>query len=148
MSLENVVMAKLKEAMKAKDQTALAALRAIKSALLIEKTKSAAQNLTPADEMRILQKLVKQRKESAEIYKSQNRDDLAETEIAQAKVIEQFLPAQLSMEEIGQIVNEIIAQTGAQTMKDMGKVMAIATKKLAGRADSKTISQLVKEKLS
>ncbi len=148
MSLENEVMAKLKEAMKAKDQTALAALRAIKSALLIEKTKSAAQNLTPADEMRILQKLVKQRKESAEIYKSQNRDDLAETEIAQAKVIEQFLPAQLSMEEIGQIVNEIIAQTGAQTMKDMGKVMAIATKKLAGRADSKTISQLVKEKLS
>ena len=148
MCLEQQVMSKLKEAMKAKDQTALAALRAIKSALLIEKTKSAAQTLTPADEMRILQKLVKQRKESAEIYKGQNRADLAETEIAQAKVIEQFLPAQLSADEIDEIVNVIIVQTGAKTMKDMGKVMAVATKKLAGKADSKTISQLVKEKLS
>ncbi len=148
MSLEKQVMEQLKAAMKAKDQTALAALRAIKSALLLEKTKTSAQDLSSADEMKMLQKLVKQRKESAEIYRQQNRADLAEIELNQAYIIEQFLPEPLSKEEIENIINTIIAKIGAKSMKDMGKVMGLANQKLAGKADSKTISLLVKEKLS
>jgi uncharacterized protein YqeY len=148
MSLETRIMSKLKEAMKAKDKTALEALRAVKSAILLEKTKSGTAELTEADELKLLQKLVKQRRDSAAIYQQQNRPDLAETELNQIAVIEQFLPKQMTQEEIAQAVDEIIKETGAQSMKDMGKVMGVASKKMAGKADSKTISMLVKEKLS
>jgi len=148
MSLEQQVMEALKQAMKEKDKQKLEALRAIKSAILLEKTKGGAKELTEADEMKLLQKLVKQRKESAEIYLQQNRQDLADEEIAQMKVIESFLPAQLSETEIEAEVKKIIEQTGASSMRDMGKVMGIATKQMAGRADGKTISQIVKRLLS
>ena len=148
MGLEKEVMSKMKEAMKAKDTTALEALRAIKSAILLEKTKQKDVKLTESDELKILQKLVKQRKDSADIYKQQNRDDLAQIELSQVTVIEQFLPKQLSFDEIEKIVIEIINRLGANSMKDMGKVMGIASKELAGKADGKTISTIVKEKLS
>ncbi len=148
MSLEQKVMTALKEAMKAKDQVKMDALRAIKSAILLEKTKGGNHELTEADEMKLLQKLVKQRKESAEIYQQQNRIDLAETELKQSEVIESFLPEPLSEEEIEAVVKGIIEETGANSMKDMGKVMGMATKKLAGRADGKIIAQIVKKHLS
>ena len=148
MSLEKKIMEQLKTAMKAKDSNALASLRAVKSAILLEKTKQTGTELTEADELKLVQKLVKQRKDSADIYISQNRQDLADVELAQVKVIEQFLPKQMSKEEIAAVVNKIIAQTGANSMKDMGKVMGMASKQLAGKADGKTISTLVKEKLA
>jgi len=148
MSLEKEIMTQLKVAMKAKDANALASLRAVKSAILLEKTKMKDAALTEADELKLLQKLVKQRKDSAEIYTTQNRADLAEVELAQAKVIEQFLPKQMTFDEIAEVVSKVIADTGAQTMKDMGKVMGVVSKMLAGKADSKTIATLVKEKLS
>ena len=148
MSLEVKIMAKLKDAMKAKDKTALEALRAVKSAILLEKTKSNADELTEADELKLLQKLVKQRRDSAAIYQEQNRLDLAETELNQIAVIEQFLPQQMTQDEIAQVVDEIIKELGAESMKDMGKVMGVASKKMAGKADAKIISTLVKEKLS
>ncbi len=148
MTLEQKVMQALKEAMKEKNKDKLDALRAIKSAILLEKTKGASKTLTEADEMKLLQRLVKQRKESAEIYKQQNRDDLAQVEYNQIAVIESFLPEQMSAEEIEAEVKRIIEETGAESMRDMGKVMGIATKKLAGRADGKTISQIVKKLLS
>jgi len=148
MSLEEKVMTALKEAMKEKNKYKLEALRAIKSAILLEKTKAGAGELTEADEMKLLQKLVKQRKESAEIYLQQNRQDLAEEELEQLKVIESFLPEPLSEEEIEAEVKKIIEQTGASSMRDMGKVMGIATRQMAGRADGKVISQIVKRLLS
>ena len=148
MSLEQKVMSKLKEAMKSKDKTALEALRAIKSAILLEKTKGKDNELTEADEMKLLQKMVKQRRESAEIFEQQNRPDMAEAEMAQVAVIEQFLPKQMSREEIESVVTDIIEQTGASSMKDMGKVMGIANKEMAGKADGRVIAQIVKEKLS
>ncbi len=148
MTLEQKVMQALKEAMKEKNKDKLDALRAIKSAILLEKTKGASKTLTEADEMKLLQRLVKQRKESAEIYKQQNRDDLAQVEYNQIAVIESFLPEQMSAEEIEAEVKRIIEETGAESMRDMGKVMGIATKKLAGRADGKTISKIVKKLLS
>ncbi len=148
MSLEKEIMQKMKEAMKAKDSLSLEALRAVKSAILLEKTKQKDKELTESDELKLLQKLVKQRKDSAEIYKQQNRDDLAKVELDQAAVIEKFLPQQMSAEEIEIAVADIIAKTGAQSMKDMGKVMGIASKELAGKADGKTISTIVKQKLS
>ena len=148
MNLEQKVMAQLKEAMKAKDQLKMEALRAIKSAILLEKTKGGQKELSEADEMKLLQKLVKQRKESADIYLQQNRKDLAEVELKQAEVIEAFLPEQMSEEEIENEVKKIIAETGASSMRDMGKVMGIATKKMAGRADGKMISGIVKKLLS
>ena len=148
MNLEQKVMAQLKEAMKAKDQLKMEALRAIKSAILLEKTKGGQKDLSEADEMKLLQKLVKQRKESADIYLQQNRKDLAEVELKQAEVIEAFLPEQMSEEEIENEVKKIIAETGASSMRDMGKVMGIATKKMAGRADGKMISGIVKKLLS
>jgi len=148
MSLEAKIMAKLKDAMKAKDKTALEALRAVKSAILLEKTKSHAGELTEADELKLLQKLVKQRRDSAAIFQEQNRHDLAETELNQIVVIEQFLPQQMTQDEIAQVVEEIIKELGAESMKDMGKVMGVASKRMAGKADAKTISTLVKEKLS
>jgi hypothetical protein len=148
MSLENQVMMSIKEAMKAKDQTALAALRAVKSELLLARTSGEGDGITEEDEVKLVQKLVKQRKDSARIYSEQNREDLAEPELAQAAVLEQFLPAQLSEEEIAAIVSEIILRTEASGMKDMGKVMGMANIQLAGKADGRTISTIVKAKLS
>lgn len=149
MSLEKSVMSKMKEAMKAKDTVALASLRSIKSELL--KAKTAAANvaeMTEEEEIKLLQRLVKQRKDSAEVYKEQGRDDLAEPELNEAKIIEAFLPAQLSDEEIEDAVKAIIAKTGASSMKEMGQVMGVANKELAGKADGKRISTAVKAQLS
>lgn len=139
----------MKVAMKEKDSVALQSLRAVKSAILIAQTEEGASGeLSEDQELKLLQKLVKQRKDSAAIYVEQRRDDLASPEIAEAEVISQFLPAQMSEDEIAKVVDEIIAQTGASSMKDMGKVMGMANKAMAGRADGKTISMLVKARLS
>ena len=149
MSLQQNVMTALKEAMKAKDTVALEALRAVKSAILLAKTESGSKDeLSESEELKLLQKLVKQRKDSAAIYKEKGREDLAAPEIAQAEVIEQFLPAQLGEDEIAKVVDDVISQTGAQGMKDMGKVMGQVSARLAGQADGKTISAIVKNKLS
>ena len=148
MSLQQDVMTALKAAMKSKDQVALTALRAVKSAILLAQTQSGAKKeLTKEQELKLLQKLVKQRKDSAAIFLKQDRKDLALPEIDEAKVISQFLPEALTEEEIEKEVVLTIEQIGAQGMKDMGKVMAIVSKKLAGQADGKTISTLVKKKL-
>ena len=139
----------IKTAMRAKDSLRLEALRAIKSAVMLEQTAQAGETiLTDEQEIKLVQKLVKQRKDSAQIFKDQNRPDLVEPEEAQAKIIAEFLPAQLSQEEITKIVGDIIAQTGAEGMKDMGKVMGMASKQMAGTADGKTISIIVKQLLS
>lgn len=136
-------------AMKAKDKTALEALRAIKSALLLAQTEAGGKDgLSKEAEVKLIQKQVKQRRDSAAIFKEQGRDDLAEPELAQAAVIEQFLPEQLSEEEIEKVVDRTIEETGASGMKDMGKIMGIVSKKLAGQADGKTISTILKSKLS
>ena len=149
MSLQAKVMTAMKEAMKAKDTNALTSLRAIKSAILLAQTESGAkEELTEDQELKLLQKLVKQRKDSAAIFAEQGRDDLAGPELDQAKVIEQFLPEQLSEEEIEKVVVMTIDDIGASGMKDMGKVMGIVSKELAGQADGKTISAIVKSKLS
>ena len=149
MALQEDVMTAMKAAMKGKDQTALAALRAIKSELLLAKTDgSSSEDMTEEQEIKILSKLVKQRKDSAAIYKEQNRKDLAEPELAQAEVISQFLPVQLSEAEIEKVVEATIAKTGAEGMKDMGKVMGMVSAELAGKADGKTISTIVKRKLT
>ena len=148
MSLEKNIMEALKTAMKAKDQGALAALRAIKSELILAKTSGDSSELTEADENKILQKLVKQRKDSAVIFKEQNREDLVTPELEQAAVISQFLPKQMSEAEVEKVVSDIIAQTGANSMKDMGKVMGLTNSQLAGKADGKTISGIVKSMLS
>jgi len=141
-------MTKLKEAMKAKDKIALESLRAIKSEILLAQTSSKSnKDLTAEEEIKILQKLVKQRKESATLYATQGRQDLAEPELKQVEVISQFLPEQLSIEAIRNIVSNVIKQVGASSMKDMGKVMGMASKQLSGKADGKTISSLVKELL-
>ena len=142
-------MQELKAAMKTKDQVALESLRAIKSALLLAQTeKGAGGAVSEQDELKILQKLVKQRKDSADIFKQQGREDLAAPELEQAAVIEKFLPKQLSEEEIEEVVVGAIEQTGATDMKDMGKVMGMVTKQLAGKADGKTISGIVRKKLA
>lgn len=149
MALQTDIMTAMKAAMKEKDQTALAALRAIKSEILLAQTASGSQEgLTEADEIKLLSKLVKQRKDSAAIFSEQGRNDLAEPELAQAEVIAQFLPSQLSEEEITQVVTATIAQLGASDMKDMGKVMGVVNGKLAGQADGKTISAIVKAQLT
>ena len=149
MSLQQQVMDAMKVAMKAKDTQALEALRAVKSALLIAQTATGSkEEITEEEELKILQKQVKQRKDSAAIYTTQGRADLADPEMLQAAVIEQFLPKQLSEEEVAKVVDAIIAETGAASMKDMGKVMGMANGKLAGRADGKTISTVVKARLS
>lgn len=149
MSLQKAVMVKMKEAMKTKDAVALESLRAIKSEILLAQTKSgAAVELSEDDEIKLLQKLVKQRKDSAVLYTEQNREDLAAPEIAQAKVISQFLPEQMGEEELKEVISGIIETTGASSMKDMGKVMGMASKQLAGKADGKTISTVVKQLLA
>ena len=135
--------------MKAKDTVALESLRAIKSALLLAQTeKGAGSEMSDAEEIKLIQKLVKQRKDSAVIFKEQGREDLAEPELAQVAVIEKFLPAQLSEDEIEKVVVQIIESTGASGMKDMGKVMGMVSKQLAGQADGKTISGIVRAKLT
>ena len=149
MSLELKITNALKEAMKNKNQTALTALRAVKSAIMLHKTqKSSVGELSHEDELKILQKLVKQRKDSADIYNDQGRNDLADLEIKEADLIQQYLPKALSQDEVKEIVKSIIDETGAEGMKDMGKVMGISTKKLMGKADGKTISSIVREFLS
>ena len=146
--LENISGSIIK-AIKSKNNYELESLRAIKSALLLARTqKNSAGEISQADEIKILQKLVKQRKESAEIYSNQDRLELAELELNQAKVIEKFLPKQLDHDEIEKIISEIIDQSGAQGMKDMGKVMGLASSQLSGKADGKTISNIVRSKLS
>src|SRR3972149_4918384 len=145
MSLEEKVNNRIKEAMKAKDKVVLESLRAIKAAILLAKTeKGASDALTEDAEMKLLQKLVKQRKESAEIYKSQGREDLYQNEWKEKEVIEQFLPKQLSEEDIKEVLKGVIAEVGAAAPSDLGRVMGVATKKLAGKADGKVIAQLVK----
>ena len=149
MSLQQDLMTALKTAMKAKDQTALTALRAVKSAILLAKTDTGAtKELTEDQELKILQKQVKQRKDSAAIYLGQGREDLAAPELEEAKIIKQFLPEALSEEEVSKIVEQTIKEIGAEGMKDMGKVMGIVGKKVAGKADGKTISTIVKAKLT
>jgi uncharacterized protein YqeY len=149
MSLEQKIMADLKTAMLAKDEKSLRGLRAIKAAILLARTsEGSGGELKEDDEIKLLQKLVKQRKDSLEIYQQQNRADLAQKEQEEIEVIEKFLPKQLSAEELQLEIKKIIAETGATSSADMGKVMGVATKKLSGKADGKTISALVRELLS
>lgn len=149
MSLEQKIMADLKTAMLAKDEKALRSLRAIKAAILLAKTsEGAGGDLKEDDEIKLLQKLVKQRKDSLEIYTQQSRTDLAQKEKEEIEVIEKFLPQQLSAEELRTELKQIITETGASSPADMGKVMGAATKRFAGKADGKTISVLVKELLT
>ncbi|MBL7729983.1 MAG: GatB/YqeY domain-containing protein [Chitinophagaceae bacterium] len=149
MSLEQTIMTDLKAAMIAKDEAALRSLRAVKAAILLAKTsEGAGGELKAEDEIKLLQKLVKSRKDSLEIYQQQNRPDLAKKEEEEIAVIEKYLPKQLSADEIRAELSAIIASVGATSPADMGKVMGAATKQLAGKADGKTISALVKELLS
>jgi uncharacterized protein len=148
MSLEQQVMANMKDAMKAKDEGALRGLRAIKAAILLAKTSGAGTELSADDELKLLQKLVKQRKESLLIFQEQNRTELAKKEQEEIDIIETFLPKQMNADELKQVLASIIAETGASTPADMGKVMAAASKQLAGKADGKAISTIVKELLS
>ena len=145
MNLEEQINADIKTAMLAKDSAKLEGLRAIKSAILMMKT--SAEGNTPDAELKALQKMVKQRRETAELYKNQQRDDLASVELAQAAVIEGYLPQQMNEEEIRAAVAEVIKQVGAEGPSDLGKVMGVITKQLAGKADGKTVSMLVKQLL-
>jgi uncharacterized protein YqeY len=146
MSLELQVMTEMKEAMKAKDEASLRGLRAIKAALLLLKT-SGINSITEDDELKMLQKLVKQRKDSLDIYNQQKRMDLAQKEEEEIKIIERFLPKPLSADELRIAVQKIIIDAGASSAAEMGKIMGIANKQLAGKADGKTISEVVKELL-
>ena len=148
MSLQDLVMSSLKTAMKSKDTVALTALRSIKSAILLAKTSGADVAMKEEDEFKLLQKLVKQRRDSAAIFTEQNRLDLAEPELAEIEVISQFLPQMLEVSEVEKVVVETIASLGASGMKDMGRVMGVVSKTLAGKTDGKTISTLVKAKLT
>jgi uncharacterized protein YqeY len=149
MSLEEKTMALMKDAMKSKDEKSLRGLRAIKAAIILAKTaEGAGGKLNEADEVKLLQKLVKQRKDSLEIFQKQDRQDLAQKELEEIAVIEQFLPKQLSGDDLKKIIADIIKQTGASSPADMGKVMGAASKQLAGQADGKTISAVVKELLN
>ena len=149
MSLQNDIMEGIKTAMKAKDTVTLESLRAVKSALLLAQTETGAkEEISEEEEIKLLQRLVKQRKDSANIYIEQGRQDLADPELEQAAVIEKFLPAQLTEEEVEAVVKKIIADNGFAGMADMGKVMGIASKELAGSADGKTISNVVKKSLA
>ncbi|MDP3313363.1 GatB/YqeY domain-containing protein [Lutibacter sp.] len=148
MSLQNKIMDKIKDAMRAKDKVALESLRAIKSEILLAQTKSgAAEELSEVEEINLLQRLVKQRKDSASIYLEQGRNDLAEPELAQVEIITQFLPVQLSNEELTIIIGEIIQKVGATSIKEMGAIMVEASKQLAGKSDGKSISLVVKKLL-
>ena len=148
MNFQDQLNSKLKAAMREKNKVALESLRAIKSAILLLQTQPGAKE-TPDDAeiTKLLQKLVKQRKESASIFREQGRVDLAEPEEAQIEIISQFLPEQLSAEEVEKVIDEVIQSVGATTMKDMGKVMGMANKQLAGKADGKLIAEIVKKRL-
>lgn len=149
MALEQNVMAEMKDAMKAKNEVALRGLRAIKAAIIIAKTsEGAGGELKEEDETKLLQKLVKQRRDSLEIFKKQNREDLAQKEQEEITIIEKFLPRQMNAEELKSQLSELISGLGASSPADMGKVMAAATKQFAGKADGKAISAAVKELLS
>ena len=149
MSLEQKIMAEMKEAMKAKDEAALRGLRAIKAAIILAKTEAGAGGeVKEEDEVKLLQKLVKQRRDSLEIFTQQNRTDLAQKEQEEIAVIEKFLPQQLSEAELKAALEKIITTVGATPPADMGKVMGVASKQLAGRADGKAISAAVKELLA
>lgn len=149
MNLEQNVMAEMKEAMKSKNEGALRGLRAIKAAIIIAKTaEGAGGELKEEDESKLLQKLVKQRRDSLEIFNKQNRADLAQKEVEELEVIERFLPKQLSEAELKAEVAAIITETGATSVADLGKVMGVASKQLAGKADGKAISAIVRDLLS
>jgi uncharacterized protein len=149
MSLEQKVMADLKTAMLAKDEKSLRSLRAIKSAIILAKTaEGAGGEIKEEDEIKLLQKLVKQRKDSLEIYEKQNREDLAGKEREEISVIEKFLPKQMDEAELRTIIQKIIEETGASSPADMGKVMGLANKQLSGKAEGKTIAAIVKEILN
>ena len=149
MNLEQKIMADLKTAMLARDEKTVRSLRAIKAAIILAKTsEGAGGEIKEEEEVKLLQKLVKQRKDSLEIYQQQNRPDLAQKEQEEIEVIEKFLPKQISGEELKAIIATIIAETGASSPADMGKVMGAATKQLAGKAEGKAISTLVKELLA
>jgi uncharacterized protein YqeY len=148
MALEQNIMAELKAAMLAKDEAKLRALRAIKAAIILLKTSEAGKEISEEDEMKMLQKLVKQRKESIDIYTKQGREDLAKSEQEEVAVIELFLPKMMSEDEIRVALKDIIANVGATSAAEMGKVMGAANKAFAGKADNKIVSVLVKEMLS
>lgn len=148
MSLEEKVMEEIKAAMKAKNEAELRTLRAIKSAILIEKTSGSNAEMTEADEMKLLQKMAKQRRDSLDIFKQQNRADLAVKEEEELAILERFLPKPYTQEELDAAIKAIIAQVGAASAADMGKVMGVASKQLAGKADGKTISETVKRLLA
>jgi uncharacterized protein YqeY len=148
MSLTEKISSDLIAAMKAKDKVTLEAIRAAKTAFIMARTEKSGETILGADEeLKIIQKLVKQRRESAAIYKEQNRPDLYEKEVAEAEVLEKYLPAKMSQEELSNVIKGVIARVGAKTAADMGKVMGAATKELAGKADGKEISALVKQLL-
>ncbi len=148
MSLENTINDAIKTAMKEKDKVALDSLRAVKSQILLLKTEAKGAEVSAEQEIAILQRMIKQRKDSFEQFAAQGRNDLAEVEEAQMKVIEKYLPAQLSTEELEAEMKKIIAEAGAETMKDLGKVMGIASKAFAGKSDGKSISEMAKKLLS
>ena len=148
MRLEEKINADLKTAMKAKDQVALRSIRAIKSAIILAKTDGSGEELNEDKEIKMLQKLVKQRQDSLDIYIKQAREDLAKVEREEIAIIEKYLPEQLSPAELEGLIKKIIEQTGASSMRDMGKVMGIASKELAGKADGKSISTMVKQLLA
>ena len=148
MSLQKQVMDKIKEAMKSKDKVALTALRALKSAFMLANIETSSGEISETEELKIIQKQVKQRKDSAVVFSEQGREDLAAPELAEATILEQFLPETLSNEEIEKVVKEVVVKVGAVGMKDMGKVMGIVSKQLAGQADGKIISNIVKQNFS
>lgn len=148
MTLEERIIADMKTAMKAKDKVSLRGIRAIKSAIMLQKTDGTGTELDADGEIAMLQKLVKSRQDSLDIYTKQDREDLAVTEREEIEVISKYLPEQLSEDELGALIEAIIAKTGASSMRDMGKVMGMANKEAAGRADGKTIASLVKAKLA
>ncbi|MGN7205881.1 GatB/YqeY domain-containing protein [Pedobacter sp. SAFR-022] len=147
--LSNTIDQEIKKAMLAKDQAQLRGLRAIKAALLLAKTeKGPAEEITEEAEVKIIQKLIKQRRESSDIYKTQGRADLAQVEDEEIEVISQFLPKQMDRSEVEAVIAGIVSQTGASSVKDMGKVMGLANKELAGKADGKLIAEVVKAQLA
>lgn len=148
MALEQKIMEQMKDAMKSKDEAALRTLRAIKAAILIEKTSGSGTEITEADEIKMLQKMAKQRRDSLDIFTQQNREDLAAKEREELEIIERFLPRQMSPEELQAELKQIITQVGATSPADMGKVMGVATKQLAGKADGKLVSETVKQLLA
>ncbi len=148
MSLEQTISPAFKEAMKSKDQVALRAIRAIKAAILLVKTDGSGKELDSAGEIKLLQKLVKQRQESLDIYVKQGREDLAVVEREEIEVIQKFLPAQMDESALSSLIQGVIDETGASSMKDMGKVMGIVSQKVAGQADGKTVATIVKQLLN